>query len=116
MTPIMSSNLLTTPLASCRVYARFLRSLYIWTCNTQAVAKIMLCVGSILCLSDCVVVLSLLSMELQSMNVTGKEWQLQNLCQKQLIMARVTIWHLDSIQAVCSCDSVDKRGSLDASG
>ena len=42
MTPMMSSSLLTTPLASCRVYARFLRSLYIWSCTTQAVANLVL--------------------------------------------------------------------------
>ncbi len=75
MTPMMSSSLLTTPLASCRVYARFLRSLYIWTGNTQAVANLVLCMGSIFCLSDCAVVLSLLNSELQSMVVTRQEWQ-----------------------------------------
>ncbi len=42
MTPMMSSSLLTTPLASCRVYARFLRSLYIWTGNPHLVLSIII--------------------------------------------------------------------------
>ena len=103
MTPMMSSSLLTTPLASCSVYARFLRSLYIWTCNRKAVVlcvgsvvlcvgSVVLCVGSVIRLSDCALVLSLLSSELQSMVATRKEWHLQKVCHKQLIIAEITIW------------------------